>query len=130
MSTRRQLEAEALALGTIRSGSEQPPIIEAMLKRIRARMSWPSMHWGRLHDDAWPHIAEAALTGLLDHLAEQPDDNEAELTRLRLAVRSIAIGLSPAVVKNLDAGARWARLDARSTRLLLAEAERAYKAAL
>lgn len=26
---------------------------------LRARMRWPSLHWGSLHEDAWPSLARA-----------------------------------------------------------------------
>lgn len=54
-------EAESFASRT--SSREWPPEVHAVMDGIAARMAWPSMHWGieDVHQDAWPHIAAAAL---------------------------------------------------------------------
>lgn len=41
---------------------------------LRKRMLWASMHWGNLHDDAWPSLARAIHEAGYRKVAESPAD--------------------------------------------------------
>lgn len=47
-------------LGHDHSGADwQCEACKPLADVLRARMRWPSLHWGRLHDDAYPSLARA-----------------------------------------------------------------------
>lgn len=57
-----------------RSGDEPTPLVKAALDAIKQRLTWPSIHWRTeaVHDDAWVHIARAALLGAAEHTLKDP----------------------------------------------------------
>ena len=62
-------ERDVVALAHDHSGPDwRCPACAELAVVLRDRMRWASMHWGNLHDDAWPSLARAVLDS--DWLAE------------------------------------------------------------
>lgn len=91
-------------------GKPAPDDIQAVHDAIMSRLSWASMHWGteRVHPDAWPHVAKAALEAAAPIIRRQTAEEQAVIGAAVRLIEAREASLRDSKLTRAQSTRRWA----------------------